>query len=73
MINCPKGPYAACMTAPCKKNRRGEAVCSCPVFYGPFQLYGGGECSLEDGLVNSASYAPAAENMGSDGSDDGVE
>jgi len=35
---CPKAPYAACMTAPCKKTTSGRAVCSCPVFWGIFQL-----------------------------------
>ena len=29
---CPKGPYAACMTAPCKLNNNGTANCKCPVF-----------------------------------------
>lgn len=59
---CPKGPYAGCMTAPCKETRAGDARCSCPIFWGPFQLTGAGaECSLEHGLVNSASYSPALD------------
>lgn len=59
ITQCPKGPYAGCMTAPCRKTGDDEAVCSCPVFWGPFQLYQpGSECTLEKGLVNSASYVP---------------
>lgn len=59
---CPKGPYAGCMTAPCERTSSDEAVCTCPVFYGPFQLTGEGvECTLDDGLVNSASYSPALD------------
>jgi hypothetical protein len=27
---CPKAPYAACMTAPCRITRSGKAECSCP-------------------------------------------
>lgn len=59
---CPKGPYAGCMTAPCRETRSGDAVCSCPVFWGPFQLTGeGANCTLGDDLVNSASYAPVLD------------
>jgi len=57
---CSKGPYAGCMTAPCKTTTSGHTECSCPIFWGIFQLTGAGaECTLGDGLVNSASYAPA--------------
>jgi hypothetical protein len=57
---CPKGPYAACMTAPCRLNRGGStATCKCPVFYGKFQLTGAdAQCSLGGNLVPSASYSP---------------
>jgi hypothetical protein len=62
VTNCPKGPYAGCMTAPCKETRSGDAVCSCPIFWGPFQLTGeGANCTLGDDLVNSASYNPALD------------
>ena len=58
---CDKGPYAGCMTASCKftSSDQAEAECSCPIFWGIFQLFGdGAKCSLDDGLVNSASYDP---------------
>jgi hypothetical protein len=59
---CPKGPYAGCMTAPCEKTKNGLAQCSCPVFYGIFQLHATGvQCTLEDDLVWSASYTPALD------------
>jgi hypothetical protein len=62
---CPKGPYAACMTAPCRQTRSGDAVCSCPVFWGPFQLTGArANCTLDPGLVNSASYTPVLDTVG---------
>jgi hypothetical protein len=62
VTTCPKGPYAGCMTAPCKETRSGDAVCSCPVFWGPFQLTGeGANCTLDDDLVNSASYTPVLD------------
>jgi hypothetical protein len=55
---CPKGPYAACMTAPCK-TKRGVPVCSCPVFWGAFQLtQEGAQCDLGDDLVWSSSFSP---------------
>jgi hypothetical protein len=57
---CPKAPYAGCMTAPCKFTQSGDAECSCPVFWGIFQLaQADAECSLGDDLVWSASYVPA--------------
>lgn len=56
---CPKGPYAGCMTAPCEETGSGFAECSCPVFWGPFQLHqAAAQCSLSDDLVWSAAYAP---------------
>lgn len=57
---CAKGPYAACMTAPCRLNRDGAtATCDCPVFYGKFQLTGANaQCSLGGNLVPSAAYSP---------------
>jgi len=59
---CDKGPYAGCMTAPCKLTKDGDAECSCPIFWGIFQLFGeGAQCSLNDDLVNSASYDPARD------------
>ena len=62
-LTCDKGPYAGCMTAPCRNNGDGTANCKCPVFYGPFQLTGkSAQCSLGGDLVNSASYNPELEN-----------
>ena len=59
---CDKGPYAGCMTAPCKLTSPNEAECSCPIFWGIFQLFGdGAKCSLDDGLINSASYDPTRD------------
>ena len=59
---CPKGPYAGCMTAPCKATGAGDAVCSCPVFYGPFQLtQADAQCTLDDRLVWSSAYSPALD------------
>ena len=56
---CPKGPYAACMTAPCRLNGDGTANCKCPVFYGEYQLSGkNATCSLGGDLVPSSSYWP---------------
>ncbi len=60
---CDKGPYAGCMTAPCKLNKDGTATCKCPVFYGRFQLvHTQASCQLGGGLVNSASYSPLLDN-----------
>ena len=61
---CPKAPYAACMTAPCKLNPDGAtASCKCPVFDGQFQLLGdNADCSLGGNLVPSASYIPLVDN-----------
>jgi hypothetical protein len=58
ITQCPKAPYAGCMTAPCQI--RGDyAECSCPVFWGPFQLtQSDAQCQLSDDLVWSASYTP---------------
>jgi hypothetical protein len=59
---CNKGPYAGCMTAPCKLTEPGYAECSCPIAWGIFQLFGeGAECSLDGDLVNSSSYDPARD------------
>lgn len=56
---CPKAPYAGCMTAPCRKTWSGDAECSCPVFWGPYQLTGAGaQCTLPPPLVPSAGYVP---------------
>lgn len=62
-LTCDKGPYAGCMTAPCKNNGDGTANCKCPVFYGPYQLTGkNAQCVLGGDLVNSSSYNPVLEN-----------
>jgi hypothetical protein len=57
---CPKAPYAGCMTAPCKMTASGFAQCSCPVFWGPFQVpKANAQCELGDHLVWSGSYDPS--------------
>ena len=56
LTQCQKGPYAACMTAPCKI-KDGYAECSCPVFWGPYTLtVADAQCNLDDGLVWSSFY-----------------
>jgi hypothetical protein len=56
---CPKAPYAACMTAPCKQKKGQNPVCSCPVFDGVFQLpTPGATCDAGEGLIPSASFNP---------------
>jgi hypothetical protein len=58
LTNC-NGPFAGCMTAPCTLKRNGDAECSCPVFWGDFQLVGpDATCDLGGDLVPSASYNP---------------
>ncbi len=54
------GPFAGCMTAPCKLSKDGkQAQCTCPVFWGNFQLVGPkAACELGGDLVPSASYNP---------------
>jgi hypothetical protein len=59
---CPKAPYAGCMTAPCQMTRGGYAQCSCPVFWGVFQLTeADAQCELGDDLVWSSSYDPTID------------
>ena len=60
---CSKGPFAACMTAPCTTDPGSPtATCKCPVFYGRFTLTGvGAQCSLGGNLIPSASYIPALD------------
>jgi hypothetical protein len=56
--NC-TGPFAGCMTAPCRFTKDGLAECTCPVFWGRFQLIGeDAQCDLGGDLVPSASYTP---------------
>jgi hypothetical protein len=63
-ITACNGPYAACMTAPCKMKKSGDAVCTCPVFHGRFQLLGTtNTCSLGGSLVPSASYIPVLDSQ----------
>jgi hypothetical protein len=64
VLQCPKGPYAACMTAPCKLNADGTtAQCKCPVFYGKYQLVGpDAVCDLGGNLVPSSSYSPGLDS-----------
>ena len=58
LTNC-DGPFAGCMTAPCTFTKNGQAECSCPVFWGRFQLVGAdAQCDLGGDLVPSASYNP---------------
>ena len=60
--SCTTAPYAGCMTAPClATNQPGIVRCSCPTFPGPYQVGQNGQaCTLGDGLVWSAAYAPPA-------------
>jgi hypothetical protein len=61
---CPKAPYAGCMTAPCEFTYSSNAECSCPIFWGIFQLVADhAECTLEDDLVYSASYDPSKDGQ----------
>jgi len=58
---CPKAAYAGCMTAPCKMTTAGFAECSCPVFWGTFQVpQNHAQCNLRDHLVWSGSYDPSS-------------
>jgi hypothetical protein len=60
---CPKAPYAACMTAPCKQKKGENPVCSCPVFNGVFQLpTPGAVCDPGDNLIPSSSFSPTSLN-----------
>jgi hypothetical protein len=57
-----KAPDAGCMTAPCKFTKSGRAECSCPIFWGIFQLVQAhAACNLGDDLVWSASYDPMVD------------
>ncbi len=60
--SCTTAPYAGCMTAPCSAtNQPGIVQCSCPTFSGPYQVGQNAQtCTLGDGLVWSAAYAPPA-------------
>jgi hypothetical protein len=59
---CPKAPYAGCMTAPCQMTKSGYPECSCPVFWGIFQLtQANAQCTLGDDLVWSSSYDPTLD------------
>ncbi len=60
--NCATAPYAGCMTAPCSASKQSGIVqCSCPTFPGPYQVGQNDQaCTLSDGLVWSAAYAPPA-------------
>jgi hypothetical protein len=61
VTHCSRAPYAGCMTAPCQIKGR-YAECSCPVFWGPFQLMkANAQCQLNDGLIWSASYLPSLD------------
>jgi hypothetical protein len=61
---CPKAPYAGCMTAPCQMTSSGFAQCSCPVFWGIFQLSrANAQCTLGDHHVWSASYDPNVDTI----------
>jgi hypothetical protein len=61
---CPKAPYAGCMTAPCRMTSSGYAQCSCPVFWGIFQLsQANAQCTLGDHLIWSAAYDPTLDTL----------
>ena len=56
--NCPKAPYAGCMTAPCyRTGEEGIVQCSCPIFDGKYQVgQSDAQCTLGDNLVWSAAF-----------------
>ncbi|CAE8591983.1 unnamed protein product [Polarella glacialis] len=62
--DCGSGPFAACMTAPCRLSADGKAAtCECPVYDGPFQVQASNKCDLGRGKVPSgfrALEAPTA-------------
>jgi hypothetical protein len=61
---CPKAPYAGCMTASCQMTSSGYAHCSCPAFWGIFQLaQAGAQCTLGGRLIWSASYNPKLDTL----------
>ena len=61
ITHCSKGPYAGCMTAPCKITGA-YAECSCPVFWGPFTILQSGiQCDLGNDLIWSSAYLPAVD------------
>ena len=59
-LPCSKAPYAACMTAACKQKKNEDPVCTCPVFWGVFQLpTPGATCDPGEGLIPSSSFSPS--------------
>ncbi len=65
---CPKGTYAGCMTAPCKRTGVTDPTtklplvqCGCPVYTGNYQVGGGistDQCYIGGNYVWSAAYTP---------------
>jgi len=56
---CPKGPYAGCMSAGCTTSKAGDVTCTCPVFWGRFQLTETDVvCHIGNNLVWSSSFTP---------------
>jgi hypothetical protein len=52
------------MTAPCHMTKSGFAECSCPIFWGIFQVaQKQAMCALADDLVYSASYDPLVDAL----------
>jgi len=68
-LTCDSGPYAGCMTAPCKRSEPEEVDpvtglplvnCACPIATGKYQVGypNGNACTLGGKNVWSAAYAP---------------
>lgn len=55
VTQCDKGPFAACMTAPCKSAADGKSsICECPIFdKSEFQVQKSNACAPSDGSVPS--------------------
>lgn len=64
---CDKGPFAACMTAPCRAAGDGKtAICECPIFdHGPFNVQAAIACRSEGSLLPSGfAFQPRAPEQG---------
>jgi len=73
-LTCNSGPYAGCMTAPCKRSETENVDpvtglplvnCACPIATGKYQVGypNGNACTLGDKNVWSAAYAPLQEML----------
>ena len=67
---CPKAPYTGCMTAPCKITQSRDAECSCPIFWGIFQL-GQADAQRRPGVVGVVCAGFGRSQLGRRGPPDG--